>query len=56
MARKSYAVLTDTNPATLVDEAATLAEAMELATAETRPVFVQQFLPNNVTGKSYLVK
>lgn len=51
--RKSYDLLTDTNPAVFLGTAGTLADAVELAATETRPVFVQQYLPNNVMGKSY---
>ena len=51
--RKSYDVLTDTNPATFVATAETMAGALELATAETRPVFVQQYLTNGTVGKSW---
>lgn len=51
--RKHYSVITDTKPATLVDEAATMSEALELALAETKPVFVQQYLTNGKLGKSW---
>lgn len=53
--RKNYSLITDTTPATLVGEAGTMAEALELAMAETKPVFVQQYLTNGTVGKSWTV-
>lgn len=53
MATRKYALLTETNPAELLEELSTQEAALEAAQGYRKPVFIQQYV-NGRVGQSWL--